>query len=163
VLRRLSVTPLRPSTILTAQIAWRVTVGLIQAACFVLVGYLGFGVVVQGNKLLFVAVVALGALVFVALGYALAGLASSEESLMAVTQIVNFPMMFFSGSLLPVETLPSFFKPVVKLMPLTYLKDALGQIMVGATPVHPLWMDLAVLGGWLVVLWVVGIRLWRWE
>lgn len=36
---------------------------------------------------------------------------------------------------------------VVALMPLTYLTDALRQIMVGASSLHPLWLDFAVLGG----------------
>jgi ABC-2 type transport system permease protein len=163
VLRRLSVTPLRPATMLAAQVGWRVTVGLLQAGLFLLVGYFAFGVGIQGNKLLFVGAVALGALVFVSLGYMLAGLSSSEEALMAVTQAVNFPMMFLSGSLFPVETLPVFFKPVVNVLPLTYLADALGQLMVGASPLHPLWLDFAVLGGWLVLFVVLGIKFWRWE
>jgi ABC-2 type transport system permease protein len=163
VLRRLSVTPLRPVTMLAAQVGWRVTVGLLQAGLFVLVGYFAFGVGVQGNKLLFVGAVALGALVFVSLGYLLAGLSASEEAIMALTQAVNFPMMFLSGSLFPVEALPTFLRPVVDVMPLTYLSDALGQLMVGASPLHPLWLDFAVLGGWLAVFMVLGVRFWRWE
>lgn len=163
VLRRLSVTPLRPVTMLTAQVAWRVTVGLLQAGFFLLVGYLAFGVGVEGNKLLFVGTVALGALVFISMGYLIAGLASSEEGLMAMIQIANFPMMFLSGSLFPIETLPAFFKPVVNALPLTYLTDALGQIMAGASPLHPLWLDFAVLGGWLVGLFLLAVKFWRWE
>ena len=163
VLRRLSVTPLTPAAMLSAQVAWRVTVGLIQAALFLLVGYLAFRVGVVGNKLLFAAAVALGSLVFVSLGYVMAGLASSEETIMALVQIVNFPMMFLSGGLFSVENLPAYFRPVVNVMPLTYLTDALQQLMVGATPLHPLWLDFAVLGGWLAVLFALAVRLWRWE
>jgi ABC-2 type transport system permease protein len=163
VLRRLSVTPLTPSALLAAQVAWRVTVGLLQAVLFLAVGYVGFGVGIAGNKLLFVGAVAVGALVFVSLGCFLAGLASSSEGVSAVVQIVNFPMMMLSGSLFAVEMLPAFFKPVVSLMPLTYLSDALRQLMVGASPLHPLWLDFAVLGGWLVILLVLAARFWRWE
>jgi ABC-2 type transport system permease protein len=72
-------------------------------------------------------------------------------------------MMFLSGSLFPVEALPAFLKPVVNVMPLTYLTDALGQLMVGASPLHPLWLDFAVLGGWLAVFMVLGVKFWRWE
>ena len=163
VLRRLSVTPLTPALLLAAQVAWRVTVGLLQAALFLLVGYLGFGVAVIGNWLLFAGAVTLGALVFVSLGYFLAGLASSAEGVSAVVQIVNFPLMFLSGSLFAVETLPDFLRPLVAAMPLTYLSDALRQIMVGAQPLHPLWLDFAVLGGWLVALLALAAQFWRWE
>ena len=81
----------------------------------------------------------------------------------AVAQIVNFPMMMLSGSLFAVESLPAPFKAVAAMMPLTYLSDALRQIMVGAPPLHPLWVDFGVLGGWLVVLLVLAVVFWRWE
>jgi len=147
VLRRLSVTPLTPATLLAAQVAWRMTVGLLQAALFLLVGYVGFRVTAMGNWLLLAAAVTMGALVFVSLGYFLAGLASSSEGVAAVVQLVNFPMMFLSGSLFTVESLPAFFKPMAACLPLTYLSDALRQIMVAAPPLYPLWLDFAVLGG----------------
>ena len=163
VLRRLSVTPLRPATMLGAQIGWRVTLGLLQAGLFLLVGYLAFGVGVDGNKLLFTAAVTLGALVFVSMGFLLAGLASSEEALVAITQLLNFPLMMLSGGLVAITQLPSFFKPVVHLSPLTYLTDALRQLMVGAPGLNPLWLDFAVMGIWFVALLALGIRFWRWE
>ena len=163
VLRRLSVTPLRPATMLGAQIGWRVTVGLLQAGLFLLVGYLAFEAGVEGNKLLFVAAVTLGALVFVSMGFLVAGLASSEEALMAITQLLNFPLMMLSGGLVPITELPPFLKPVVQLLPLTYLTDVLGQLMVGAPGLNPLWLDFAVMGIWFVALLALGIRFWRWE
>jgi len=163
VLRRLSITPLTPARMLAAQVAWRVTVGLLQATILLLVGYFAFGVGVMGNKLLFAGAVIIGALVFVSLGYLMAGLASSEEGVMAMVQIVNFPMMFLSGGLFAIEILPDYFRPVVNVMPLTYLSDLLRQLMVGATPLHPLWLDFAVLGSWLAVLLALATKFWRWE
>ena len=163
VLRRLSITPLRPATMLTAQVAWRMTVALVQAGLFLLVGYFAFKIGVVGNKLLFIAAVTLGALVFISLGYLMAGLASTEEALMGMIQLVNLPMMFLSGGLVPQEILPGFFKPVTRALPLTYLTDALGQLMVGTPPVFPLWLDFAALGGFLVVSLVLAVRFWRWE
>ena len=163
VLRRLRVTPLTTMSLLVAQVAWRVTIGLLQAALFLLVGHLGFGVHMAGNWFLFAAAVIVGALVFVSLGYFLAGLAPSSEGVAGVVQLVNFPMMFLSGSLFALESLPAVFKPLAALMPLTYLSDALRQIMVGAAPLYPLWLDFAVLGGWLVAFMALAVKLWRWE
>jgi ABC-2 type transport system permease protein len=48
-------------------------------------------------------------------------------------------------------------------MPLTYLGDALRQTMVGGAPFVPLWVDGAVLGGWLVVTLSVSARFFRWQ
>lgn len=72
-------------------------------------------------------------------------------------------MMMLSGSIFSTDFLPRFFKPVVAIMPLTYLSDLLRQTMVGATPLYSPGLDFAVLGGWLVVLLVLAVKLWRWE
>ena len=55
------------------------------------------------------------------------------------------------GGRFAVETLPSFLRPVSHLFSLTYLTDALEQLMVGAPPLDPLWLDFAVLAGCLAV------------
>jgi ABC-2 type transport system permease protein len=162
VYRRIGVTPVTPSTILSAEVAWRVSVGLLQTAAFLLVGYLGFGVGVK-NWPLFLTTILLGTLVFVSLGYMLAGIGKSAESSMAIAQLINFPMMMLSGSIFSAEMLPSFFQPVVKVLPLTYLSDLLRQTMVGAAPIHPLGVNFAVLGAWLAALMLLAWKLWRWE
>jgi ABC-2 type transport system permease protein len=59
--------------------------------------------------------------------------------------------------------MPAWIQPVAHLLPLTYLADALRQIMVGATPTYPLALDVAVLGGWLVVCTLLAVRLFKWD
>ena len=162
ILRRIGVTPISRLTILTAEVSWRVTVGLLQAPVFLLVGYIGFGVGVISWPP-FIGAIVLGTLVFVSLGYVLAGLGRSTESVMAISQLINFPMMMLSGSIFMVEMLPDLFRPIMSALPLTYLSDLLRQSMVGAPAMHPIGLDLAVLGGWLVVLFVLAVKLWRWE
>lgn len=162
ILRRIGVTPVSRITILTAEVSWRVSVGLMQAASFLLVGYFGFDVGVISWPP-FIGAVLLGTLVFVSLGYVLAGVGRSTESTMAIAQLINFPMMMLSGSIFMVEMLPDLFQPIMSALPLTYLSDLLRQTMVGATAMHPMGLDLAVLGGWLVVLFILAVKLWRWE
>ena len=162
-LRRLSVTPIGRGNILAAQVGWRVTVGLLQTTIFLIIGSLVFGVGVVGSPFLFAGAILMGALVFVSMGYVLAGLASTMDGVVGISQIVNFPMMFLTGTFIPAEMMPSFFKPVMNVLPLTYLNDLLRQLMVAAPAAFPLWMDFAVLGGWLVALLLLATRLWRWE
>ncbi|MCL4464862.1 MAG: ABC transporter permease [Chloroflexi bacterium] len=163
VLRRLGVTPLSRLTILAAQVAWRVTVGICQSVLFVAFGRLAFGVQVVGNLGLLAAAVLLGTLVFVTMGYLLAAVSRSQDAATAITQIVNLPMMMLSSSFFSLDAIPSFLKPVVDFIPLTYLADAFRQLMVAYPPLHPLWLDFAVLGGWLVVLTGLSLRFFRWE
>lgn len=163
VLRRLSLTPMAPATFLTAYVLWSLTVGLLQAGLFLLVGYVAFGVQIIGSWVLFGAMVILGSLVSTGLGYCLASVFSSADAGAVAIQLINMPMMMLSGSLFDIEMLPAYFRPVVAIMPLTYLSDALRQLMVGASPLYPLWVDFSVLGGWLLVFVLLTIRFWKWE
>lgn len=163
VLRRLSVAPLSTRTVLAAQVAWRVSVGIIQSVLFVIFGVVVLGLNLSGQFLLFPAVVLLGAVTFVTMGYFIAALSASSEAAVAVAQVVNFGMTFLSGSFFEPEFLPSILRPVMYIMPLTYLSDALRQVMVGFRPLLPLWADLAILSAFLVVLVPLTIKYWRWE
>jgi len=163
VLRRLGLTPMAPVTFLAAYVLWSLTVGVLQAGLFLLVGYVAFGVRIVGSWALFGAMVILGSLVSTGLGYCLASVFSSADAGAVAIQLINMPMMMLSGSLFDIEMLPTYFRPVVAIMPLTYLSDALRQLMVGASPLYPLWVDFSVLGGWLLVFVLLTIRFWKWE
>jgi ABC-type multidrug transport system permease subunit len=47
--------------------------------------------------------------------------------------------------------------------PLTYLGDALRQVMVGGTAFSPLWLCFAFLVVWLVVCFGIAARFFRWQ
>lgn len=162
VFRRIGITPISKATMLTAEVSLRVTIGLLQAAIFLLVGYFGFQVGVM-NWLPFIGAVLLGTLVFVSMGYVIVGLARTAESGAAIGQLIQFPMMMLSGSIMSAEFLPAFFQPIVAAMPLTYLSDLLRQTMVGMTPMYSMSFDFAVLGAWFIGLSLLAVRLWRWE
>ena len=163
VLRRLGATPLTRTMLLAAQVCLRITVGLVQTALIILVGALVFQVQIVGNLLLLAGFVVLGALSFVCLGYFMSTWGKTQEGVNGASQFINFPMMFLSGLFFPVDTMPKWIRPVVDAMPLTYLADALRQIMVGAAPLHPLTTDLLVLVVWLVICAFLAVKFFRWE
>lgn len=163
VLRRVGATPLRRSVLLAGQLGFRVTTGLIQAAILIAYGMVAYGMEIRGSWPLMLLAVLLGSGLFVSIGCLLAALARTNEAVVALGQVVQFPMMFLSGTLFPLEMLPDFMRPVAAAMPLTYLTDALKQTMLAAPALHPLSLDLAVLGGALVVCVLLAARLFRWE
>ena len=59
--------------------------------------------------------------------------------------------------------MPDWLQPVAALMPLTYLADALRQTMVGGAAYAPLWLDVAVLVGWMVGCFAIAARWFRWQ
>jgi ABC-2 type transport system permease protein len=98
------------------------------------------------------------------MGYLVAAFTRTEAAGTAIVQVIQFPMMFLSGIFWPIEMAPDWLRPVIYFMPLTYLGDALRQVMVeGSSALFPLSVDAAVLTGWLVVCLAIAFRYFRWE
>ncbi len=163
VLKRVAATPLPRSTVVSSQVSYRLVIAVLQTAIIIAIAYLAFDVQMVGSWLLLIGLVLLGALAFVSLGYLAVSRARTTEGAMPIIQILQFPMLFLSGIFFPVEFMPDFMRPIVAAMPLTYLGDALRQIMVDATPLHPLTTDVAVLAAWFVGCLLLATRLFRWE
>ena len=115
----------------------RVLIALTQAVIIVAVGSLLFGVEIIGS------LIArgrrssiLGAMAFLALGYVIASFAKTEDAANGMTSMIQFPMMFLSGAFFPIDQMPQFLQVVARLIPLTYLADALRQVMVGGAAVR---------------------------
>lgn len=163
VLRRLGATPLPRWQLLAGQVLMRLTVGMVQAALIIGISIAAFHVQMQGNYFALAGLVLLGALTFIGLGYLIASVAKSVESAGGISSAINFPMMFLSGVFFPLALLPAFLTPFVRALPLTYLADAIRQVTLGSTPAFPMWVDIAVLGGWAVVCAALASRLFKWE
>lgn len=163
VLKRFGATPARRSTVVFSQVTYRLALAILQTGIIIAIAYFAFDVPMLGSWLVLLGLVLLGTLVFITLGYLAVSRARTTEGAMPIIQILQFPMLFLSGIFFPVEFFPSFMRPVVDAIPVTYLGDGLRQVMVNATPLHSLTIDAAVLGGWLVVCLVLSIRLFKWE
>ena len=163
ILKRLNATPLPRWVLVGSNVAVRLVIAAVQTALILGIGVTVLGVSVDGNPLTIAGFVVLGALTFTSIGYVIASFARTEEAANGITSIVQFPLMFLSGIFFPLEVLPQWLKTVATFMPLTYLGDALRQTMVGGAPFVPLWVDFAVLAGWLVVTLGISARFFRWQ
>lgn len=163
IIRRLGATPLPRSMMLWSEIVVRLGMALVQAILIIALGYVAFGVTVTGNILLVLAMVILGAVVFISIGYFLANFTKTLESAEGLIQVVQFPMMFLSGIFFPLEMIPSFLKPVVNVLPLTYLGDLLRNVMVGLPSAYGFWTDITVLVGWFLITLTLAVRFFKWD
>jgi ABC-2 type transport system permease protein len=163
ILKRLNATPLPRWALVGSNVVVRLVIAAVQTAVILGIGVVLLHVQVVGNPLAIAGFVVLGALTFTSIGYVIASFARTEEAANGITSVVQFPLMFLSGIFFPLEVLPQWLKSVATFMPLTYLGDALRQTMVGGAPFVPLWVDFAVLGGWLLVTLGISARFFRWQ
>jgi ABC-2 type transport system permease protein len=163
ILKRLQATPLRRWQLVGSNVLMRLLIAVVQTAIIVGVGSLAFHVQIAGSWLLIGALILLGSLSFIALGYVIASFAKTEESANGMTSVVQFPLMFLSGTFFPIDAMPDALKTVARALPLTYLGDGLRQVMVEGTPFAPLWVCFAFLAVWLVVCFGIAARFFKWQ
>lgn len=163
ILKRLNATPLRRWQLVGSNVLMRLLVGIAQATIIIGVGAGLYGVEMAGSFLLLAALIVLGTLAFIALGYVIASFASTEDAANGMTSAVQFPLMFLSGTFFPIDAMPDFLKVVARALPLTYLSDGLRQVMVAGTPFAPLWVCFAVLAAFLVICFGIAARFFRWQ
>jgi ABC-2 type transport system permease protein len=163
ILKRLAATPLRRSQLVGSNILMRLMIAAAQAVIIVGIGVAVFGVEIVGSIALAAIFVILGAMAFIALGYVIASFTHTEDAANGATSVVQFPLMFLSGIFFPIQFMPDFLQAIARLMPLTYLADALRQTMVGGVAFAPLWVDFAVLAICLAIFFGISARFFRWQ
>jgi ABC-2 type transport system permease protein len=163
ILKRLNATPLLRATLVGSNVAMRLLIALLQTVLILGIGAVLFEVAIIGNLAIAVGLIVLGALTFLSIGYLIASYARTEESANALTSVVQFPLMFLSGIFFPINFMPAWLQPIASLLPLTYLGDALRQVMVGGSAYAPLAVDVGVLAAWLGACFLLSARFFRWQ
>ena len=162
VLRRFSATPLRPLTYFLPDVLAPFVMTLLGILLLVLMGVVVFNVRFEGNLFSLLAGISLGAFAFFSMGYALVGLVSSARAVVLIGNVVLYPLVIFSGAVIPLEIMPDTVRTISRFLPLTHLVALLRGLWFGKG-----WGDLltevAVLVGVLIVGMLGVARTFRWE
>ncbi len=161
-LRRLFATPTSPAYFLGAQVASRLIICLVQVAILFGIG-LWFGLQMFGDYLTLGVVVLLAAMIFLAVGFSIAGWAKNEDQAAPVANLISLPMMFLSGVFFPRDAMPEFLARITQFMPLTYVNEALRSIVNDGAGLASLGPQLLGMGVWAVITFLVAVRLFSWE
>jgi ABC-2 type transport system permease protein len=163
VLRRFRATPLRPAQILSAQIVGGALTVFLQLVVLIALGLGLFHARTYGSWAIAAVPMILGVAAFVGIGFLLTSAARTSESARGLSSMVAFPMMFLSGVFFPITTLPDWLQTAVHILPLTWLTDALHQVMNSGAALADIALDCLVLAAWAVVTFAVATWRFRWD
>lgn len=163
VMRSLAVTPLSRSAYFGSDLLLRVLIGYVQAVILLSIGYFLFGLEIMGNLFSLSALILLGSLTFTSIGYLLVSIAKSTLTGNVLIQIVMMIMVFLSGIFFKTSTMPGYLQQVMKILPLTYLGDAIRQVMLGIQGEYSMFLNITVLLSSLLVSSLLTVKLWKWE
>ena len=100
---------------------------------------------------------------FVSLGFAIAAVSKNIEVAQALMNVIQTPMMFLSGIFFPMNNAPAWIQPIVKILPLTYLADALRAVIIDGAGLWTVRWDIVILLAVTGVFVLIAWRFFRWE
>jgi ABC-2 type transport system permease protein len=162
-LKRMMATPMRKSHYMASQFLSRLAFLIMEVAVVVVFAWLVFHVNIRGSVATFTLVCLLGGLAFSGLGLLIASRAKTLEAISGLMNVVMMPMWICSGVFFSYERFPDAVLPIVRLLPLTALNDALRAVMndgYGIVQIAPQLVNLAV---WAIVTYFVGLKIFRWS
>jgi ABC-2 type transport system permease protein len=160
VLRRLAVTPVRPLTLLTADLTVWAASALVSVAMVIAVVRLAFHVPVPRAAGWFVLAVLLGIASLFAVGLLAASVAPTARAAAGIGWLLFFPNMFLAGIYFPTEEMSATMRQVGNFTPLGSALHAVRDSWMGIDP-RPEY--LGIMAAWALVAGVLSARFFRWE
>jgi len=120
---------------------------VVASAC----AYWLYGMETAGSAGLVVLIAVLTALLGVGLGLACSALARTEFQAVQMLPIVVIPQILLCGLFVPRDEMAGWMSALSDVMPLSYAVEALQDVGANTEPTSTFWIDLAVVGGCVIL------------
>jgi ABC-2 type transport system permease protein len=157
----LLVAPIPHVSIILGKVAAQTVRGLIQGFLILGLSMLLFGVQIYGSPIVMFIVLLLGTASFVGVGIIMTAIAPDQETAQMMTMILQFPMMFISGILFPIDQLPGWMQYIGKALPLYYAADALRKVIILNASLSAITPDLLILIAYTFLTMTAAIPLFE--
>jgi ABC-2 type transport system permease protein len=159
-LERLLLAPLEIRTILFGK-----TFGSTVFGLFITLFIIAFLIPIIGLSIhhlfSFIFIIVLSGLAFAFLGILISVGVKEVFEAMTMSNFFRFPMIFLCGVFFPVSSMP-FPLPILSyLLPLTYTVDGLKHCLLEDKGMIPLYLDLLILLGFVILLYVLSIFIFK--
>jgi len=159
-LSRLLTTPARPLDFLSGYSLCLVFIAIAQIILFMAAAY-GFGVDIVGSLWLVFLVFLLTGLCSIGIGMVVASLSKSENQAEPLCWIFAMPLAMLSGCWFSIDLLPSYLRCIALAFPYAHAIDASRGVLIRGVGIEAISTDFLFLVGWAVVIFVIGIILFR--
>ncbi len=156
---QLLMTPASTTDIVIAKIVPLFALLMVMATLAIGVMRLIFAVPVRGSLLLVALSAGLCILSGIGIGTFVATFTKSAQQAMMTAFFINPPLSVLSGSLTPVEAMPSWLQPITWLNPIRHFGIIARATLMKGSGIDVLWPNFLALIGFAVVL--VSLSIWR--
>lgn len=163
ILRRLHTTPLRVWQYFMSVMLGNAVVGLMSLAVMFAVAITVFHLKVVGNYVELALFLAFSIILILGIGLSIGGWAKNERQAAPLANIIVFPMMFLSGTFFPRFLMPEWVQHITAFFPLTPVIEGARLIATEGYHLTQLGPQLAIMSIWMVIIYVIAFRVFRWE
>jgi ABC-2 type transport system permease protein len=156
---QLLMTPASTTDIVVAKIAPLFALLVVMSLLAVGIMRLFFAVPVRGSMLLLILSAALCILCGIGIGTFVATFTKSAQQSQMTAFFINPPLATLSGSMTPVEAMPSWMQPITWLDPIRHFSVIARATLMKGSGLDVLWPNFLALIGFAVVL--VSLSIWR--
>jgi ABC-type multidrug transport system permease subunit len=161
-LKVLASTPMRRVDFLVSMFLSRAVFLGLEVGLLLGFGWLVFDVEVRGSIVAVFLLAFLGAAAFAALGLVIGSRVASTETANGWVNLVQLPMWLLSGTFFSYERFPEVMHPVIRVLPLTALNDALRAVVLDGDTLLDCGGQLLVIVVWAVAAFVTARVMFRW-
>ncbi len=162
-LRRLRLAPVPTRSIVLARVGVSLLVALGQAAIFIGLAVLAFGLKLTGWWPLVIPLVLAGTLAFLSIGLLAGSISKTEEGAVGLANFVVLPMAFLSGSFFPLDGAPAWLQSVSRLLPLRHMNDGMLDVMVRGMGPSAIVFPMIFLLVFAAVCSAISAKMFRWD
>jgi ABC-2 type transport system permease protein len=163
ILKRLFVTPIRPSHFIGGLVLARLVITVLQVSFLLAMAVLLLDVPVVGNPLELFVLILLGSSIFLSLGFWMGSIARTQQAIMLLGNLITLPQMFLSGVFFSVDSMPQMLQPIAAALPLTHVVNGVRDVIVNGLSLLDQIPTLIGLLIWLALSLTLAIRMFRWK
>ncbi len=166
VLKRFYASPVKKINILLGIGTSRLFFQLLSVVVLILFGHFALNFTLQHGVITFLEIILMTILMlFLLMGVGLifSSIAKTDTSIPLLINLFGFPQMMLSGTFFPIEVFPKWLQEICRILPLTQFNSAVRKISFEGLGVFQCGREIGILAVWMVIIYIIAIRVLRWE
>jgi ABC-2 type transport system permease protein len=167
ILKRFYATPVSRMNILLGIGMSRLVFQLINVVMLIALGYFFLHFTLVHGFITFLEMTLLSIIMLLLLlgvGLIFSSVVKSDTSIPLMINIFAFPQMLLAGTFFPIDVFPRWLQTIcLYALPLTQFNDAMRKISFTGLHIWDCWKELGILAIWMVLIYAVAIKVFKWE
>ena len=162
-IKRMMATPMARTHFLLSFVLVRAVFLLGELPVLLGFAYWVFNVPIRGSLPLIVGLSALGSLMFAGMGLLIGSRAENTHTVAGLVNMTSLPMLVTSGVFFSAARFPDLVQPIIKLLPLTALIEAIRTVMLDGAGLSAVGSQIGIMLAWGLISFVLALFMFRWK